>query len=100
MPRLSWSRNAENDLLHVVKTPALIEQLRDNATATLHDTQDACPDDPDEGAASGIMWHRGFTHDQQRQIKEGTLEDTGSQEDRKFQELSSILSAATLVTVS
>ena len=30
---------------------------------------------PDEGAEDGIMWHRGITHEQERQIEAGSLLD-------------------------
>ena len=80
MPRLDWSDGANRDLRDVVKIPRLITQLKNNAATTLHDTQDALPDDPDEGAAYGVMWHRGFTHDQQHQIKAGTLPEPPSED--------------------
>ena len=79
MARVSWSDGAEDDLVNAVRDPDLIDQLRHNAEVTLHDTQGTLPDDPDEGAADGIMWHRGFTHDQQRCIREGTLPEPESE---------------------
>ncbi len=70
MPRVCWSDEAMNDLLNVVKVPVLIDQLRDNAETTLHRVTNTSSD---EGVEGPTMWHRGFTHDQERQINEGTL---------------------------
>jgi hypothetical protein len=48
-------------------------QLRDNAEVTLHAVR-ACAA---QGAEDGIVWHRGTTHEQERQIEaEGVLEET------------------------
>ena len=70
MPRVCWSDEAMDDLLNVVKDPVLIDQLRDNAQTTLHQVANTTPD---EGVEGPTMWHRGFTHDQERQIDAGTL---------------------------
>jgi hypothetical protein len=70
MPRVCWSDGATDDLLNVVEDRALMEQLRDNAEITLHQITNPTPD---EGVKGPTMWHRGFTHDQERQINEGTL---------------------------
>jgi hypothetical protein len=60
-----------DDLLYVVKDPVLIDQLRDNAEATLHRV--TTNTSSDEGIEGSTMWHRGFTHEQERRINEGTL---------------------------
>lgn len=70
MARVCWSDEAMDDLLNVVRDPVLIDQLRDNAETTLHQVTNATRDEGVEGAT---MWHRGFTHDQERRINEGTL---------------------------
>lgn len=71
MPRVCWSDEAMDDLLNVVKDPVLIDQLRDNAEITLHRV--TTNTSSDEGVEGSTMWHRGFTHDQECQINEGTL---------------------------
>jgi hypothetical protein len=78
--RVSWSDRARSDLMNVVKDPALIDQLRDNAEVTLHDVETAALGEgvQDEGVQDGTMWHRGFTHEQERQIKDGQLLDSES----------------------
>jgi hypothetical protein len=73
MTRVSWSESAVDDLMNVVKVPALMDELRDNAEVTLHDITTASSD---EGVEGGTMWHRGFTHEQERQIKEGILPES------------------------
>jgi hypothetical protein len=70
MPRVIWSNAAQYDLVNVVKHAALIDELHYNAEITLHTVQAI---NRDEGISGTIMWHRGFTHDQQRQIAAGTL---------------------------
>ena len=59
MPRVSWSDQAESDLENI--DPAVADKLRRNAEEILHEIPPlVCP--PDEGAAGGIMWHRGVAH--------------------------------------
>lgn len=70
MQRVCWSPGAKVDLLNVVKDPVLIDQLTDNAATTLHRVTNTTAD---EGVEGPTMWHRGFTHDQERQINAGTL---------------------------
>jgi hypothetical protein len=70
MPRVCWSDEAKDDLLNVVSDPGLIDQLRDNAETTLHPVMVATAD---EGVKGRTMWHRGFTHAQERRINAGTL---------------------------
>jgi hypothetical protein len=70
MSRVCWSDEAKDDLLNVVRDPGLIDQLRDNAEATLHPVARITRD---EGVMGLTMWHRGFTHDQESKINAGTL---------------------------
>ncbi len=70
MARVSWSAAAQYDLVNVVRVPAVIDELRDNAEVTLHSVQGVTDD---EGIRGKTMWHRGFTHEQERQIGLGTL---------------------------
>ena len=72
MTRVSWSRAAQYDLVNVVRAPAVIDELRDNAEVTLHIVQTV---NEDEGTNGKTMWHRGFTHEQQHLIGLGTLPD-------------------------
>ena len=73
MSRVCWSAEAMDDLLNVVKDPVLIDQLRDNAETTLHRVTSNTS--VDEGFEGPTMWNRGFTHDQEREINEGTLDE-------------------------
>ena len=59
MGRVSWSDQAEDDLNSI--DPAVRDQLRRNAEEILH-LIPPCTDPADEGAYSGIMWHRGDGH--------------------------------------
>jgi len=70
MPRVSWSKTAQGDLVEVVKLPDLIDQLKANAEVTLHDVTIVSID---EGVEGETMWHRGFTHEQEHQIKTNSL---------------------------
>jgi hypothetical protein len=70
MTRVSWSTAAQYDLVNIVRAPAVIDELRDNAEVTLHYVQTV---KEDEGINGKTMWHRGFTHEQQHQIGLGTL---------------------------
>ena len=76
--RVSWSDQAEAELEALVPDPAVREQLKRNAEATLHHVVTYTPH---EGAEDGIMWHRGITHEQERQIETGSLpeDDDGTQ---------------------
>ena len=72
MPQVTWLARAEADLRAIVSNPAVRDQLRCNAEEILHDIPPrTCP--ADEGADDGIMWHRGITHEQERQIEAGWL---------------------------
>ena len=70
MPRVTWLAQAEAELEALVPDPALREQLKQNAEVTLHRVATCTPH---EGAEDGIMWHRGITHEQERQIEAGSL---------------------------
>jgi hypothetical protein len=70
MPRVTWSAQAEAELEAFVPDPAVRDQLKRNAEATLHDVATCTPD---EGVEDGIMWHRGITHEQERWIEAGSL---------------------------
>jgi len=72
MPQVTWSARAEADLRVVVTNPAVRDQLRDNAAKIL---QDAPPRvyPADEYTDDEIMWHRGITNGQERQIEAGWL---------------------------
>jgi hypothetical protein len=72
MPRVTWLAQAEAELEALVPDPAVREQLKQNAEATLHHVVTCTPD---EGAEDGIMWRRGITHEQERQIEAGSLPD-------------------------
>lgn len=70
MPRVTWSAQARAELEALVPDPAVREQLKQHAETTLHHVA-ICT--PHEGAEDGIMWHRGITHEQERQIEAGSL---------------------------
>jgi len=70
MSRVTWLAQAEAELEALVPDPAVRDQLRRNAEATLHHVATCTPH---EGAEDGIMWHRGITHEQERQIEAGSL---------------------------
>jgi hypothetical protein len=59
MGRVSWSGQAEADLDSI--DPVVRDQLRRNAEEILH-LIPPCTHPADEGADSGIMWHRGDGH--------------------------------------
>jgi hypothetical protein len=67
-----WSDEALAELELVVEDPAVREQLKRNAEETLHDIPPGA-NSADEGAEGEIMWRRAITHEQERQIKAGTL---------------------------
>jgi hypothetical protein len=70
MPRVSWSDQAEAELEALVPDPAVRDQLKHNAEATLHHVTTYAPH---EGVEDGIMWRRGITRGQERQIEAGSL---------------------------
>jgi hypothetical protein len=72
MPRVTWSAQAEAELDALVADPAVRDQLRRHAAATLHYVV-ACS--ADEGAEDGIMWRRGISDEQKRKMNEGRLPD-------------------------
>jgi hypothetical protein len=60
MPSVSWSDQAESNLENLVL--AVADQLRGNAEEILHEIPPLVWP-ADEGAAGGIMWHRGAAHE-------------------------------------
>lgn len=72
MPRVTWSAQAEAELDALVADPAVRDQLRRHAAATLHYVV-ACS--ADEGAEDGIMWRRGISDEQERKMNGGRLPD-------------------------
>jgi hypothetical protein len=64
---VDWSAQAERDLALVVPDPSVRAELRCNAERTLHEIKASAGDDrrADEGIAGEIMWHRGWTHEQE-----------------------------------
>jgi hypothetical protein len=67
VPRVSWTPEAESDLQLVVNEPAVRDQLKHNAEATLHEIEAFSSEDRRaEGFEGEIMWHRGWTHEEQR----------------------------------
>ena len=71
MPRVTWSVPAKAELEVLVPDPAVREQLLQHAEATLHHVTTCTADEGVE--ENGIMWRRGITHEQERQIKAGSL---------------------------
>jgi hypothetical protein len=69
MAEVSWSDQAKADLENI--DSPLRDQLRRDAGEILHDISPGTDDPADAGAYGGIMWHRGVTHEQGRQINEG-----------------------------
>ena len=61
MSRVSWSDQAEADL-QSIDPDAVRDQLRRNAEEILHYIPRRTAYPADEGACSGIMWHRGIAH--------------------------------------
>ena len=64
--RVSWTPEADSDLQLVVNDPAVRDQLKRNAEVTLHEIE---PFTSEDGRAEGfegeVMWHRGWTHEQE-----------------------------------
>jgi hypothetical protein len=71
MPLVSWSPQAELGLQRVVADPDVRDLLRQDVGQILHDVEE---NTMDHGAADGVMWHRGTTHDQARQLEWSTEE--------------------------
>ena len=66
VPRVSWTPEAESDLQLVVNDPAVLDQLKRNAEATLHEIEAFTSEDRRaEGFEGEVMWHRGWTHEQE-----------------------------------
>ena len=66
VPRVSWTPEAESDLQLVVNDPAVRDQLKRNAEATLHEIEAFTSEDRRaEGFEGEVMWHRGWTHEQE-----------------------------------
>lgn len=65
-PRVSWTPGADADLRLVVDDPAVRDQLKHNAETTLHDIEASSGGDRRaEGREGEVMWHRGWTHEQE-----------------------------------
>jgi hypothetical protein len=65
-PQVAWTPEAESDLQLVVNAPAVRSELKRNAEATLHEIDAFSGGDRRaEGIEGEIMWHRGWTHDQE-----------------------------------
>ena len=62
MPKVTWTAQAEAELKALVSDPAVREQLKLHAEATLHYIPHPTAYPADEGAEDGIMWHRGVAH--------------------------------------
>jgi hypothetical protein len=74
--RVSWSPEADRDLETAVTDPAMRDVLKRNAEETLHEPEECGDEDrswidriADEGRVGEIMWHRGWTHEQERQTR-------------------------------
>ena len=66
VPRVSWTPEADSDLQLVVNDPAVRDQLKRNAEATLHEIKAFTSEDRRaEGFEGEVMWHRGWTHKQE-----------------------------------
>lgn len=75
-PRVFWSKRAETDLQVIVADPVVRAQLKENAGEILHDMPPVVfPHD--EGCEGEVMWHRGITQKQKRQIDAGELPEIG-----------------------
>jgi hypothetical protein len=63
--QVSWTPQADSDLQVVVSDPAIRDQIKRNAE-TLHEVE-ALPggDRRSEGFEGEVMWHRGWTHEQE-----------------------------------
>lgn len=73
-PRVSWSPEAIHELELTVKDRSVQEDLMGNAEETLHEIQERSDEDredhsADEGRVGEIMWHRGWTHEQERRAE-------------------------------
>jgi hypothetical protein len=67
VPRVSWTPEADSDLQLVVNDAAVRDQLKRNAEATLHEIEASVGEDRRaEGFEGEVMWHRGWTHEQER----------------------------------
>jgi hypothetical protein len=72
MPRALWSEQAEAELEALVPDLAVKVRLRKNTETALHHVT-ACT--ADEGAEGEIMWRRGITEEQRRQLDAGWFDD-------------------------
>lgn len=59
---LLWSKQVKADLENIA--PAIREQILRNAEVTLPDIQPCTGRTPE-----GILWHRGITHEQEREVE-------------------------------
>lgn len=84
IPRVSWSPEAICELELTVKDRSVQEDLKRNAEETLHQIQERSDVDrgehgehsADAGRVGEIMWHRGWTHEQERQAERELEEST------------------------
>jgi hypothetical protein len=66
VPRVVWTPEADSDLQLVVNDPVVRRDLERNAEATLHEVKGFSGGDRrSEGIEGEIMWHRGWTHEQE-----------------------------------
>jgi hypothetical protein len=64
--RVSWTLEADANLRLVIDDPAVRDQLKRNAEATLHEIEGSPGEDlRSEGFDGEVMWHRGWTHEQE-----------------------------------
>jgi hypothetical protein len=63
---VSWTPQADFDLQVAVCEPAIRDQIKHNAETTLHEIDAfSAGDRRDEGFEGEILWHRGWTHEQE-----------------------------------
>jgi hypothetical protein len=64
--RVSWTPQADSDLQVAVSDLAVRDQIKRNAETTLHEIEVfSSGDRRDEGFEGEILWHRGWTHEQE-----------------------------------
>lgn len=68
--RLSWTEAATFDLINEVRHIHVIHEIVINAENTLHDVFTVTQD---EGVEGSVMWHRGFSHEQEELLNKGLL---------------------------
>jgi hypothetical protein len=66
VPQVVWTPEADSDLMLVVSDPVVRRALERNTEATLHEIEAFSDGDRrDEGIEGEVMWHRGWTHEQE-----------------------------------